>query len=219
MNIWPSLLFLLVGWLLGLAAPLIVDRIRERRQAAQIRSSIMMELAELRYKLGLTVYGLSVSIGAWDRSLLEWLKSILQNYSGVRAEAHIAEAIDKLLARSDKDLAAAADRGKAAPIGAVGLRKYNTPFIDGHIGALAMLPSDFQNLLIEVKAQIAILNEQVDDARFFYRKTFDSDISPENYGVVEQNLKGTYADVCQKARNIADLVSKCLKAARPQCSG
>lgn len=212
MNIWPNLLFLLVGWLLGLAAPIIVDRIRERRQTAQIKSSVLIELTEIQYKLALTVYELSMRIGIWDRSVLEWLKSILEDYAGVRAEARIAESIERLLACSDKDLAAAAERGKAVRIGAVGFRKYNTPFIDGHKGNLALLPTDLQNLLIEVKAQLAILNEQIDDARFFYRKTFDSDISPENYAIVEKNLKGVYADMCQHAQNIADLVSKCLKA-------
>ncbi|MGB2768376.1 MAG: hypothetical protein WBC88_01460, partial [Candidatus Zixiibacteriota bacterium] len=140
------------------------------------------------------------------------LKSILEGYAGVRADARIAEAIGKLLARSDKDLAAVAQRGKTAPLGAVRLKKYTIPFLDGHIGALVFLPSDFQNLLIEVKTQLAVLNEQVDDAQFFYRKTFDSDIFGGNYEILEKNLKSSYLDVCQRARDMADLVGKCLKS-------
>lgn len=213
MNVWLSLLFLLVGWLLGLLGTIIVDEIRKHRQATQIKSSILIELTELRYKLALTVYGLSMSIGALDRSVLEWLKSILEDYAGVRAEARITAAIGKLLARSDKDLAAVAQRGKAAPLDAVMLKKFNAPFLDGHIGALVILPSDFQNLLIELKVQLGVLNEQVDDARFFYRKTFDSDISDGNYQILQKNLKISYLDVRQRARDVADLVSKCLKSA------
>ncbi len=210
MNIWPSLLFLLVGWLLGLAGPIIVDRIRKHRQATQIKSSILIELTELRYKLALTVHKLAMRFGTWDRSLLEWVKSIVDGYAGARADESIAESIARLLAHSDKELAAGAQYGKAGPLGAVALKKFNTPFLDAHIGALVMLPNDFQNLLIEVKAQIAILNEQVEEAQFFYQKTFDSSISSENHEIIQQNLKNTYGLACQRARDITDLVSKCL---------
>lgn len=210
MNIWLSLLFLFLGWLLGLFGPIIVDEIRRRRKATQIKSSIIIELTELRFKLAFTVYKMAFSFGTWDRPLLEWIKTIVHGYKGTHTDERIEESIDKLLSRSDEDLAVGDMYGKAISLGAVALKKYNIPLLDANIGALVVLPSDFQNLLIEIKTQIGILNEQVDEAKFFYKKTFDSGISKENYKILQHNIRNTYLQVCQRAKDVADLVTKCL---------
>jgi len=152
--------------------------------------------------------------GTWDRSSLEWVKSILETYSGPLADTKMTESISRLLACSDAELAAAAELNKSAPLSSLALKKHYTPILETHMATLINLDSNYQNLIIEIKSQISILNEQVDLAQFYYQKTFDSSLSSENHQIIEINLNDTYLDVFEKAKDIVELISQCLKLSR-----
>ena len=56
-------------------------------------------------------------------------------------------------------------------------------------------------------AQIDLLNQEIEDCRFFYGKTFDSGLSEENYKVVVDNTRMKYQLIESAARRIADKIS------------
>ncbi len=205
-----TVLLVLFGWLLGLLGSIVVDENRRRRRLTQIRDALVMELSEIRLKLAFTAYIMAMHFGTWDRDFLKWTKTVLDSYGGINADPEIHSAIAKLLAMDDQQLNLARKHSKAAPLGAVGVKTYVTPFIDSNLDNVTLFSRDFQQVVLETKAQLRLINEQVELAQFYYQQTFASGITPENFQIVTKNLRDTYQRIGGQARTIANLVERCV---------
>ena len=72
-----SLLLVVFGWLLGLLAPAIQDRIRQKYRAGELRSAIAGELSELKVKMALVSYLMWHHLEPLTDDQLGWLESVL----------------------------------------------------------------------------------------------------------------------------------------------
>ncbi len=203
-----NLLYLILGWLLGLLSPIIVDGIKKRYQKREIERGILTELKELKLKLVSVVYLVADRSGTIEKELVTWLQTHLETYAGVYPPDEAVEAINRLSALSDEELAA-----MSSPLAIRGdgrgltLKKYGTPLLDSKITFLTVFNEEFQNRVLEIKAQINTLNEEVDLTRFYLMKTFDS-LSQENHQIVSQNLDDCYRQISAMARRIVDHISE-----------
>jgi hypothetical protein len=77
-----SVLLVLFGWLLGLLAPAIQDRIRQKYRAGELGNAIKGELSELKIKMALVSYLMWHHLGPLTDDQLGWLESILRGYHG-----------------------------------------------------------------------------------------------------------------------------------------
>ncbi len=82
MELAERILFLFMGWLLGLLSPVIVDSIKRKREIREVRLGIMTELRELQYRLTGVVFLISKHFGNIDRALLQWAHDIVVEYEG-----------------------------------------------------------------------------------------------------------------------------------------
>ena len=89
------------------------------------------------------------------------------------------------------------------------LRKYTTPFLDFNIGRLSMFPPSYQLKIFEIKAQLGLLNDQIEDSKFYHRMTFEPNISTENYNAVCYDLEQCYKKIADKSKTIADSINSC----------
>ena len=75
------------------------------------------------------------------------------------------------LARPDEELAALNILGKESKRGvAMGFKKYQLPFLESQIHFLGLFDRPFQMVVMEARAQLASLHEDIDQARFYLRK-------------------------------------------------
>ena len=69
-----------------------------------------------------------------------------------------------------------------------------------------MFPPSYQLKLFEIKSQLGLLNDQIEDTKFYYKMTFEANISTENYNAVCCNLEQGYKSIADKAKNIVDSI-------------
>jgi hypothetical protein len=212
MNTTQSILFLILGWLFGLLSPAIVDEIRRRRQVSQIKASVLVELTEVRLKLAADAFSIFVHFGTWDRPMLEWFKSIFDLYSGSYADPKFIKATNEMLSCPDSDLSVIINHFKSPPHKALSIRSYFTPVMDSQVANFVIFNVDTQNLLTEIRTQLTFMNEIVEQAQFFYQKTFDSGVSEKNGEIIKNNLNEAYQKLGEKALSVADLISSCMKS-------
>jgi len=72
---------------------------------------------------------------------------------------------------------------------------------------LSLFPADFQNRILEIRAQIAILNQDIDQSTFWFSKTFDSGITEDNQQVIRDNLRARYETIEGASRRLADKIT------------
>jgi len=202
-----DVLYLVLGWLFGLFSPLIYDRIKKKYQQEEIKRGLLTELKETEFKVVGAVYLLSRRLGLYNRELLEWLRPNVKSYSGAHYKDYILKAIESHLDLTDEQLAALSQYDKDEGKEGLSLKKYTLPFLDSMIGSLSVFDAEFQNKAFEIRAQVNLLNEEIDQTRFYFRMTFDSNLTPENHSVVTQNLNRCYENVLGASRRLADRIS------------
>lgn len=202
---WSDLVLLLLGWLLGILSPAIVDGIRRRRETARVRSALRGELHELRYRMALAAYLLQMRFGTIDRKYLEWVRGAVSSYPGASQQDPTLRFVESQLGLPDDQIAALAQHQKASSEGALSVKKYALPLLDARVGSLWELDEELQKHLLEVRANLDLFNEEVDQARYYFGLTFQN-LGEENYRRVETNLVGCYLNIASRAEILVEKI-------------
>ena len=202
-----SILFILLGWILGLFSPLIVDEIKKWRNRGEVGKAIRTELGELRLKLIFMIYLNRMQLGTFDRDLLNWMKPIVTKYQGAHVTHPILQAFDLLSSFDDAKLKGYVARESSSQSG-LSMKKYSIPYLEAKMDQLAQFPEKMQSTLLSIKAHLELVNQEIDIARFYMEKTFDSSIDAANLQIIQGNLRGRYDFAAEGARTTVDLINK-----------
>ncbi|WP_116811182.1 hypothetical protein [Steroidobacter cummioxidans] len=201
-------LFLFLGWLLGLFSPVIVDAIKRRRENREIRDALRIELSELRYRLACAHYFIQMRFGTVDRALLSWVSPILKNYTGLNPSENISKSIEMQLSLDDGQIAALARNDKASPDAGLSVKKYTAPLLESKFALLSGLDTPLQNRLLEIRTNLNLLNEEVDQSRYYFQLTFNSGVTENNRSRAVDNLGQCYLNLASRAKNVADHIGQ-----------
>jgi len=205
-----KVLFLLLGWLLGLLSPLITDAIKHRRERRETEAAIRVELKEVQFRLVGTIWLLATRTERFNRSLIDWMRPIVERYKGLNPTDGVVQTFKSTEGLTDEQLAGLARKLDPGPQFRLSLKKYSTPMIDSKISMLNGFGSEYQNLVLELKAVLNLLNEEVDQFRFYFNQTFISSLSEKNRVAIAANIETSYATVFNGAQRAVDLIERIL---------
>ncbi len=203
-----SIFLIILGWLFGLLSPSIIDSIKNRRRNIEIRKAIISELNEVRFLLAGTIYILSNHSCTHNRKELELLVQIFEKYNGPDPSDIFLSPLKDLLSKNDVELAACNEEIKAKPMLAALVKKHRVPYLELHLTNIGIFNVSTQSLLINVRGKVDIYNEMVDDARFYYKLTYEPGVSPENHLQAQNALKNQYQHLKASALLIIDRINK-----------
>ena len=207
-----KLAFLALGWLLGLLGPVIVDGIKRRRENTLGRAAILTELTELAGVLSTAAYGARMRLGTADREFLEWLKITLEQYATTPKLQEFIPRLRTQLSWTDDQLSAVAQHMSADEGKGTMLQHYPVPLLDARVSALWSFDTSFQRQLLEIRRNVAILDDVVDRSRKYFDMTFTK-LEGNNYQLVTENLTQTYELYAERAVTIVDQI-KSLRVGR-----
>lgn len=211
MGTLETVLFLLLGWLFGLLSPIIVDSIKRRHEIKEVKVALIIELQELQYTLMGMVFLIADHTGKYDRKLLEWMRPIAERYEGIHSTDSILKMVKSLLTLSNEQLAIAVEKSKGDSNKGLSLKKHFAPLLDSKIAQLGAFDQPFQNILLEVRSHLNMINEQIEHYYFYFNKTFDSSLTEENRVNIGKNMQGSYNVISEQARIVVDLIEKLSK--------
>jgi hypothetical protein len=207
-----KLAFLALGWLLGLLGPVIVDGIKRRRENTLGRAAILTELTELTGILSTAAYGARMRLGTADRKFLEWLKITLEQYATTPELQEFIPRLRTQLSWTDDQLSAVAQHMSADEGKETMLQHYPVPLLDSRVSALWSFDTSFQRQLLEIRRNVAILDDVVDRSRKYFDMTFTK-LEGNNYQLVTENLTQTYELYAERAMTVVDQI-KSLRVGR-----
>ena len=201
-----SLLLVLFGWLLGLLAPAIQERIRKKYRADELRNAISVELNELKVMMALISFLMWDHLAPLTDDQLAWLESAVRSYDGPTVNPKALEAILGQRTLSEQDRREIFIQ-RQSPGTSLYPKEYTAPFLTAHIGDLSILPVPFQAAVLRIKGQIDTLNQHVVFVQKRHDKTFDTSLSDANRLAVLSDLKNGYGQLAEMAKRIADAIS------------
>ena len=207
-----KLAFLALGWLLGLLGPVIVDGIKRRRENTLGRAAILTELTELTGILSTAAYGARMRLGTADRKFLEWLKITLEQNATTPELQEFIPRLRTQLSWTDDQLSAVAQHMSADEGKRTMLQHYPVPLLDSRVSALWSFDTSFQRQLLEIRRNVAILDDVVDRSRKYFDMTFTK-LEGHNYQLVTENLTQTYELYAERAMTVVDQI-KSLRVGR-----
>jgi len=154
------------------------------------------------------MYVLESRFGTYNRELLEWLLPLLEDYRGPNPSKQIAEAMRRQLTWSDAELAKIAQAQRADPQGGLAVKKYRLPYIDSRVGDLGLFDEESRALILDVRSNIDLFNEQVDEARFYFKLTYESGITEENHRRAALGAEKSYQNLSERAREIIERINR-----------
>lgn len=208
MDTLEKLLLVVVGWLLGLLGPAIVDRIRRERENKLGRAAILAELHNIGGVLAVAVHAVRMQDGTIDREHLQWLKDCVD--SGERSSdfSKWKASLAKQLELSDADIvnlnyAALAKKkdGKSSV-----MQKYPVPLLDSRVSALWSFDTDFQLRLLDIRQLMHRLDDLVERSRKLQDMTF-TNLSDANRPLVEGNIEQTATFYGETAKRVVDKIA------------
>lgn len=202
-----KVLFLLLGWIIGVINPTLVDIIKKHFNKKELKIGIFTELKELKYRLATNVFSLISIYGTLDKDLLNWLHPFVAESKGLYSKTQL-EILEKLLNTKDEEFKTASELFKQHAPSAFSSKKCHLPFLDSKISELSLFDIEFQNKIFEIRAQINSFNENIELSQFYYEKTFDSTLTIENHKIIKKNLTDSYRNISKNAQVIIDLISK-----------
>lgn len=195
-----------VGWLTGLSGPIILYGIRRRRKGSDLRSVLQTDLMELQYRLAIAVQAIRMRHGL-DKATLQWLRPIVANYRGLNPSENLLASIDGLLAMRDDAFSKLTETQKASEDTSLSLIRYEAPFLESKFSELTLLDTELQNHLYEIRTNLAMLSEDVELSRYYFRLTF-GDLSEVNRSRVVKNISGIEVRVARRAQQVADAIGR-----------
>jgi hypothetical protein len=195
---------LVLGWLLGLLGPAVIDAIRRRRENAVGRAAVLSELREVGCLLSSATWGALHLQGKADRALQDWVKNDLEQHGTGEHFDKIVTTLRKTLTWDDDELRkynaclAREHDGKGTM-----LQRYPVPLLDARVSALWSFDSAFQRGLLEVRTGMHMLDDLVARSRTYFDWTFT--LQGEPLERAKQNLRQVcdiYADRARKTVNL-----------------
>jgi hypothetical protein len=203
-------IFLMLGWVLGLIGASITDLLRDWRRLRLIKRAVRTELQELRVRLAGVVFQVAAHFGRVDRDLLKWLTAAMEGYSGALMEGLVD--FRPLLAATDEQLREISGKLRAAAGVSLIFRRYQLSFLDKHIDQLSHLDVAAQAKLLDIRTQLALLTEMVDEAQYFYRLTFQSNLTDTAKGALDKNIDQSHELVGQRSKFLVERIGAYLTA-------
>ena len=197
--------FISLGWLLGMLSPIIVNAITRRRENILGRAAIFAELKEFACILSIATYGARRSLGTVDRKFLEWLKTVLEQQALTPSAQKLLPSLRTQLTWSDEQIKTAfqliADQNGKGTI----LQRYSVPLLDARVSAMWTFETTFQRKLLEIRRNIALLDDVVDRSRKYFDMTF-SKLDETNHNLVTENFIQACELYAERAEIIIDQI-------------
>lgn len=200
-----ELLYITFGWFLGLLSHTVVMHIQRKYKKSDLKNAILSDLKNLAVRL-VAVYGLiDIHRGTKSKTSLEYSKTIYTKYR-VNCPQNILDGLEKLANSKKEELSALNVYLKAEENISLNLKKYFLYFIESVSGEFSLLPLEFQREILEIRAQLNMYNDQVDNVTFFYRSTFDPGCMKTNSEIIRLNLDNNYKEVQDRCKVIINKI-------------
>jgi hypothetical protein len=197
---------IIIGWLLGLLGQPLVSRIEKSYKRDDYKRVIFSELKSLASRLTSTCFKIQKHLGIESKESLIWMKAQYEKHEEDFPES-IIEAINKILEVPDAQFNAAVQMLKATENMGLHLKTYNLPFVEAVLENLFVFDSKFQRSVLDIYAQVNILNEDNEKLNDFHRLTFETAHTNDNYNIIKANLNVGYFEVQRRCKLIVDKIN------------
>ena len=207
MEILGVILGVILGWLLGLLTLSISSRIERKYIKKDSEFAIFSELRNLAVRLTFSYFKIKSHLGILDKPSLEWMLEMYQKH-GADNNQKLISSTQEILKKSDEEFKKGINYFKAAENMSLGLKTFSTPLIDSLLENISIFDSEFQRKILEIKAQVDMLNQEIENSKDYFYFTFNPESLSANKDILRANMKSSYNQIQEKCKYIVNLINE-----------
>ena len=206
--------YIILGWLFGVLTPSITNRISNHYEKDKLQRIIVEDLKDLKKRLVFLPYKINSDYGTVDKELFIWIKEQTQNFKELESDFEskklLKDDFAKINSKSDKESIKYIEQlnclgKKDNP--AFHFKKMTTSVIDSNLINIGMLDSKFLAKLLEVKFQINVFNEEINNVNEYLKMTFNSNITNTNHQIITKEIDSKNLLISEKAIYIVEKIN------------
>jgi len=200
-------LYISFGSLLAVLTPIISSRFSIHFQREEIKKAINSELDNLRLRMARLSFRMTSKYGNFNREFLVWFKEQVQDTNGLLdLSSESKTSIEELISSNEYRQNYIATT-KSEKFNSVLSAKYSLPFIESKLDFTQHLEISYTRKILNILGHLKYFNEIVDESRWFFRQTFDTNMTKDNWDMIQANLDRSYSIIGERAREIATEIS------------
>lgn len=196
-----------IGSLASVFGSLVLVFIQERGDRKNLREGLRIEFAEIKDLMALKAFYVASHLGLLNREFLKWIQKAVGGHRGIQITPEMVRMLDGMLSKTDKELQATSETKKAPNDKGLSLKNIELPFLEVNLGKLSLLNVKEQSRALVVRNCISLVNQNIEEARFYYQATFAPGTHPENMEQLKFNCKESYVHVLRQLRRAVDQIN------------
>lgn len=205
---WSGLVLLLVGWLLGLLSPAIIESISAKRKLEPIKKQVRTELDEISRQLICITFLCAKDTSNLNTELITWCSKELSRLGSTDETQKIAESLKCFSKKTPSEIQAINNNQATKNFEGRSLKKYELPYTMAHSTFIHNFNIETQAVIWEVANRVQLLNQEVDVVRQYMFMTFDVSITGVNHIRIVSDLKKKYLFISKSCRAIVNVANK-----------
>jgi hypothetical protein len=209
-NIIAILIYLFLGGILTIAGTFLTQCINRIIRRKLFKEKLLNEFKFILPRLICSYHNLNSSLGILNIEKIKWTYSMVTKYPESLSE-DLFEKVKELVNKSDEEIKKFSKSVKDANQTGKSINKYILPVLQSNDIKIVSFSSNFQNDLLAIERDLNWINEIIDWATFYFRKTFDSSMTERNRQIINSNEDKSYKDIADLLKRTADNIVKMLE--------
>lgn len=204
-----AILMLVLGWFLGLISPSITNYIQDIKKAEKIKKSILSEIEECQINMANIVYLIESKYIAITHELFEYLIEVYQNYNGINNYKDKLSILNGFKNASKEELKKMTQMELYKNFDkSLSFKKYDLPYLKSKINDISLLNENIQSNLLQLIFKLNLFNSEIEEFKFHYQLTFNSEVSDENQRINKDIMKEKQLVILNQSKQIVTLITK-----------
>ncbi len=196
------LITVFLGWLLGLLSNPIANRILRHYNRDDLRIAISSEFKEIIVQLALLSNIILQHLGNATKDDYVWMENILKKYYQGEDSAQVLSVLKKIIEVPENELSPLLQLFKQSGTKHLNLKLYDLPFLNSRMEDISVFDSQFQTKIFDIRSNIHILNQEIENAQYFTKLTFDPSCMNTNKDIIKNNIDNAYKNIYKRCRVI-----------------
>lgn len=207
-------LYLFIGWVFGIASPIIVLCISNYYKRKKLEELIFEELKNLKTRLVLLPWLVYSDYGLLDKALIEWMNNQINDINNTDWDNSIKEIFLTINKKEEKDLVdflVQCNSLKKKDSPGFSFKKMEMGIFNSNLINFELLSKKLLAKILEVNFQISAFNDEIKLVSEYLKMTFDSNISEINHSIIKDSIKKKNFVIANKAKYIVEKINKILE--------
>ncbi len=206
-----NVLYILLGWLLGILSPAIINKISNHYKKIAIQKVVIEELKDTKKRLAGIPLKVYPSYGDLSIGHFEWLKKETNNFNDlISDDEDKKEKYQELLQEDVKleDVVKLFNITSVKDNPAFHFKKIELGVINSNQINFEILDNNFLTKILEIGFQVRVYNEEIQNVNEYLKMTFDSSVTEINHQIIQNEIKRKNYTIAEKAMLIVKKINR-----------